>query len=145
MSHMRLRSLLYIPGHVEKFVEKAARTDADVVILDLEDAVPPPQKDKARQLLAPSASTLQDAGKAVAVRINNDNALIDDDLEAATNADIDFLILPKVEDPSFVRQVARYAEAEGCNDFETDWIDRDSDRPPQCTGHCRSSYTPDCP
>ena len=52
------------------------------------------------------------------MRINNDNALIDDDLEAATNADIDFLILPKVEDPSFVRQVARYAEAEGCNELK---------------------------
>lgn len=117
MTPARLRSLLYIPGHVEALVGKAARTDADVVILDLEDAVPPPEKESARQMLASARSVLHEAGKAVAVRINNDDALVDDDLEAATKASVDFLIMPKVEDPSFVRQVVRFAVAEGCDDL----------------------------
>ncbi|MBY6057990.1 HpcH/HpaI aldolase/citrate lyase family protein [Leisingera daeponensis] len=115
MKPASLRSLLYIPGHVEANVGKAAATAADVVILDLEDAVPPAGKDQARQMLPAAAACLHDRGKAVAVRINNEDSLVDDDLEAATGAGADFVILPKVEDPAFVRQAASFISAEGCD------------------------------
>ena len=43
------RSWLFAPGHVERYVRKALDSDADAVLLDLEDAVPPDLKVHARQ------------------------------------------------------------------------------------------------
>lgn len=48
---MRLRSLLYVPAHVDRFVEKAHARGADAIVLDLEDAVPEAEKDSARAAL----------------------------------------------------------------------------------------------
>ncbi len=42
---MRLRSLLYVPAHSERFIAKAHERGADAIILDLEDAVPEADKD----------------------------------------------------------------------------------------------------
>jgi citrate lyase subunit beta / citryl-CoA lyase len=38
------RSLLFVPGHVDRYIAGAHKRDADAVILDLEDAVPPSHK-----------------------------------------------------------------------------------------------------
>ena len=45
---MRLRSPLFAPADSERKVQKALASDADAVILDLEDAVAAPNKDAAR-------------------------------------------------------------------------------------------------
>ena len=45
---MRLRSLLFVPGDSERKFAKASSAAADALILDLEDAVAPPQKSAAR-------------------------------------------------------------------------------------------------
>ena len=42
------RSLLYVPAHSERFVSKAHTRGADAIILDLEDAVPEADKERAR-------------------------------------------------------------------------------------------------
>ena len=42
------RSLLFVPAHVKKMLDKALGLSLDAAILDLEDAVPPPQKAAAR-------------------------------------------------------------------------------------------------
>ncbi|NOD77763.1 MULTISPECIES: CoA ester lyase [unclassified Ruegeria] len=116
MKNRSLRSLLYIPGHVEALVPKAARTEADVIILDLEDAVPQSEKENGRQRLRGATTVLRNKGKSVAVRINNDDALLEDDLSAATAAGIDYLILPKVENREFIQKVADFVHAKGCDD-----------------------------
>ena len=46
---MAVRSWLFVPGDSEKKLSKAAATGADVVILDLEDAVAPEAKETARE------------------------------------------------------------------------------------------------
>ena len=43
------RSVLYMPGSNARALEKARSLDADVLILDLEDAVSPAQKALARE------------------------------------------------------------------------------------------------
>ena len=48
---MRIRSLLYVPVSSERFLAKAHERGADAIILDLEDAVAPAQKDAARARL----------------------------------------------------------------------------------------------
>ncbi|HET7194874.1 MAG TPA: aldolase/citrate lyase family protein, partial [Nocardioides sp.] len=39
------RSLLYVPGNSSDLVAKAARSAADAVVVDLEDSVPPGEKE----------------------------------------------------------------------------------------------------
>jgi len=49
VSQKSLRTMLFVPGHLPRFLEKATQTEADAVILDVEDSVPPPHKPEARQ------------------------------------------------------------------------------------------------
>lgn len=68
---MRLRSLLYVPGHSERFIAKAHERGADAIVLDLEDAVPEADKDAARDTLATTVPSVGQSGGAVFVRINS--------------------------------------------------------------------------
>ena len=45
---VKMRSLFFVPAHVEKFYEKAITSNADVIVLDLEDGVPSDKKEEAR-------------------------------------------------------------------------------------------------
>jgi citrate lyase subunit beta / citryl-CoA lyase len=68
---MRLRSLLYVPGHAERFVAKAHERGADAIVLDLEDAVPEAEKDAAREALVATIPSVGQNGATVFVRINS--------------------------------------------------------------------------
>jgi citrate lyase beta subunit len=66
------RSELAVPGSNPTFIEKAAISVADVVFLDLEDAVAPPDKERARRNVIEALRDIDWAakGKTVSVRIN---------------------------------------------------------------------------
>jgi malyl-CoA/(S)-citramalyl-CoA lyase len=64
------RSKLFLPGSQIKFFEKAAAGAADVVCLDLEDAVAPSDKDKARDNIVQALNDVNWGKKLVTVRIN---------------------------------------------------------------------------
>jgi citrate lyase subunit beta / citryl-CoA lyase len=64
------RSVHVVPGSSERFLAKADALDADQVILDLEDAVAPAEKERARALVATALRDLDPAGKTLSVRIN---------------------------------------------------------------------------
>ncbi len=89
-----LRSLLYVPAHSERFLAKAHERGADVVILDLEDAVPEADKDRARDHLAESGRSVRRKGARVYVRINSGDRQRRD-AEAASAAGADAVILAK--------------------------------------------------
>jgi citrate lyase subunit beta/citryl-CoA lyase len=72
------RSLLYVPTHSERFIGKAHERGADAIILDLEDAVPEADKDRARDSLRESVRQVGQAGAAVLVRINAGARALDD-------------------------------------------------------------------
>jgi citrate lyase subunit beta/citryl-CoA lyase len=106
------RSLLYVPTHVEKFVASAHTRGSDAIILDLEDAVPPAEKARARGLVATAAQRVGQGGADVLVRINGPD-LADDDIEAAVGPAVAALYLPKVESADEVRRLSdRIAAAE---------------------------------
>ncbi|HMD02557.1 MAG TPA: CoA ester lyase, partial [Candidatus Baltobacteraceae bacterium] len=68
------------------------------IVLDLEDAVAPAGKGDARAALGAAARSLRSAGKRVMVRINTEGQGYDGrDLQAALDAPLDELLLPKVE------------------------------------------------
>jgi len=66
------RSTLAVPGSNPEYIDKAAEGDADVVFLDLEDAVAPPEKEQARKNVIAALNEIDWAarGKTVSVRIN---------------------------------------------------------------------------
>ena len=99
---MRLRrSELTTPGSSMKMMEKAASSDADEVMLDLEDAVAPSEKKDARGKIVEAVHDLDWTGKVVAVRINDlDTRYAYGDLvEVVSGAgeEIDVIIVPKIK------------------------------------------------
>jgi citrate lyase subunit beta / citryl-CoA lyase len=78
-----MRSVMYIPGNNPKMVAKAPEFPADIITLDLEDSVPPAEKEAARKLVAENLKYAGTNGAQVFVRINNwETELTNDDLEA---------------------------------------------------------------
>ncbi len=92
----QLRSLLYVPAHAERFVARAHDRGADAIILDLEDAVPPAEKLKARAALAQAVPSVARNGALPFVRINANSEA---DAEAACRAGAYGLLVPKTRDP----------------------------------------------
>ena len=98
---LALRSLLFAPGNHARRVEKALTLDADVVILDLEDAVAVAEKAATREkVVAAFQATRQALGY---VRINAfDTPFCFDDLQMVVARGVDGIVLPKVESPAQV-------------------------------------------
>ncbi len=103
------RSALAVPGNNPKFIDRAPKSDADVVFFDLEDSVPMDQKPAARRLVIEAISDLDFRGKAVSVRINGLDTpfMYRDviDLVEAAGAKLDLILIPKVGCPGDVRMV----------------------------------------
>jgi len=66
-----LRTLMFVPGNQERRIEKARSVPADALILDLEDSVPPAEKDTARKMVAASIGELASGEQEIFVRINS--------------------------------------------------------------------------
>lgn len=107
------RSLLFVPAVERRFIDKAASRGADAVVLDLEDGVAPAAKVDARAALASGCELLRAQGATVFVRVNGDDPLLHGDVEAAVRAGVSAMVLPKVESPAQVQQLAGQLEALG--------------------------------
>jgi (3S)-malyl-CoA thioesterase len=101
------RSALYMPGSRPRALDKARSLPADVLILDLEDAVLPEEKPRARDLVAEALRTGGYGLRRLVVRINAlDTDWGRDDLAVAAAAGPDAILLPKVETPEDIRAAA---------------------------------------
>jgi citrate lyase subunit beta / citryl-CoA lyase len=98
--------MLYVPVNVPRFVAGAADRGADAVILDLEDAVAPAEKARARALLDQAIPEVSRRGADVIVRVNRPWRLLVRDLEAAIVPGVAALALPKTDSPEHVQAVA---------------------------------------
>jgi citrate lyase subunit beta/citryl-CoA lyase len=108
------RSSLILPLNVRRFVEKAYARGADAVVLDLEDSVPTQEKASARKLVRDSLALAGRGGAEVLVRVNNDPALLADDIDAAVHPGLDGLSIPKAESAAQIHDiVARIERLEG--------------------------------
>jgi citrate lyase subunit beta / citryl-CoA lyase len=121
---MRLRSLLYVPAHSERFLGKAHERGADAIILDLEDSVPEADKDRARDALTDSVRSVGRNDARVFVRLNAGERQRAD-AEAArragamlmvAKADLDALdrlegpLLAMLEDPGAILEARAFAK-----------------------------------
>ena len=91
------RSILYVPGNVPKFIDKAHERGADCVLVDLEDSVQPAQKPDARAMLSDTIKKVARGGADVAVRINRPLRMTIPDLEAAVQPGVSALFVTKTE------------------------------------------------
>ena len=92
-----LRSMLYIPGSRPRALDKARGLACDAIIFDLEDAVSPDEKEDARKTLATALAEGGYGQRTKLVRVNGlDTVWGRDDIAAFAEADIDGLLIPKV-------------------------------------------------
>ncbi len=105
------RSLLFVPATAEKFVARAHTRGADVIILDLEDSIPPGGKEAARIALPGAAAQVRAGGTEVCVRINRPLELAVPDIAASVLPDVAALMLPKIMGPEHVRLLAELVAA----------------------------------
>lgn len=107
------RSMLFVPAQVPKFVDAAHTRGADAYLLDLEDSVPIAQKAEARAALCCAVAKVSRSGAAALVRINTDDALTPDDVNAAVLPGVGALMVPKVESAAQVQALdGRIADLE---------------------------------
>lgn len=89
------RSLLYVPGSSARMLEKAETRACDTVIVDLEDAVAPAEKEEARI----RAGRFLDASKRekeLFIRVNDvGSSLFEEDVRMAAEHRADAIVLPK--------------------------------------------------
>ncbi|MFZ5484119.1 MAG: HpcH/HpaI aldolase/citrate lyase family protein [Pseudomonadota bacterium] len=108
------RSLLYVPSCVPRFLDKARRVPVDSVIFDLEDSVLPERKAEARANLLSALSADQYGCRERVVRVNHlASAWGRDDLAAVASADIDAVLLPRIESQQDVATALAALDAAG--------------------------------
>lgn len=101
-----LRSLLFLPATAQAFIERAHERGADAVIVDLEDSVLPEQKEAARPQAAEATRLLSGRGLPVLLRVNADPAGWRADLAEVDLRGVQAIMLPKVEAPTQVTELA---------------------------------------
>jgi len=105
------RSSLILPVNVRRFVEKAYDRGADAIVL------PAQEKASARKLVRDSLPLAARGGAEVLVRVNNDPALLADDIDASVHSGLDGLSIPKAESAAqihgIVAQIERLEKSRG--------------------------------
>ncbi len=106
MTDIVMRSILSVPGNRPAMLEKARSLPADALHLDLEDAVPPAEKDLARQTVRQVLPGFALLGQMIVVRVNSlSTGLTGADLEAVICLQVDAISLPKSESAEDVARV----------------------------------------
>jgi citrate lyase subunit beta / citryl-CoA lyase len=101
------RSALYVPGSNPRAMARASALPADVLILDLEDAVAPEAKAEARRRIVELVTSGALRPREVVVRINAlDTPWGRDDLAVLQGLEVDAVLVPKVAGPAALDAVA---------------------------------------
>ena len=104
LPHRALRSFLFVPGTRTNLLPKALATGADAIILDLEDSVPPAQKDQARQSVA--VELAQSPERLTFLRINPPRlGLLEQDLAVLAPHGAQAVMVPKVEGARDIEEI----------------------------------------
>jgi citrate lyase subunit beta/citryl-CoA lyase len=113
-----IRTALFVPGNRPDRVDKAVSSGADVVIIDLEDAVPPSQKEQSRPEVREKVAAFRD--REILVRVNPiGSEFLPGDLDEIIVDGLSCIIVPKVEESADIREIDGYlGEAERRNGLE---------------------------
>ena len=101
-----LRSLVFVPGNRANMLERALGFGADVVMVDLEDSVPPGEKVAACEMAAEWVPRLAAAGRRVMVRVNSlDTGLTSQELDTVVCPELAGISIGKGDTAWDLRQV----------------------------------------
>lgn len=115
--------MLYMPGSNARALEKAKGLPADSLILDLEDAVAPDQKEAARALVAEAVASRAYGERKLLIRINGlDTPWGEDDLAAAVAAGPDAVLSPKAGSGAEITEIAQRMDALGRAPHTRLWV-----------------------
>lgn len=104
-----VRSLLFLPASNPRAIDKARRTGADLVVLDLEDAVKPEDKLAARQAAVDAVA--EQWAMPVAIRVNGiGSEWFDDDAAAVAGSQADLVVLPRAESAEAIQATWQVAQ-----------------------------------
>ncbi|MDQ0269694.1 HpcH/HpaI aldolase/citrate lyase family protein [Cytobacillus purgationiresistens] len=107
---MKKCSYLFVPGISKSMMEKAVKSDAGYVILDLEDSVAVSAKIKARKEVKKCLINLNDLSN-IFIRINDSSTIYwKEDIDLAINTDVQGIVLPKAESEQQLKKVCNYIE-----------------------------------
>jgi citrate lyase subunit beta / citryl-CoA lyase len=99
------RSILFVPGNRAEWIDKAPKYGPDALIIDLEDAVPVPEKAEARATVRAGIERSHKRGMPIVVRVNGLNTgLTGEDIEAVVTAGLVAIAIPKLE---FVEEILK--------------------------------------
>ena len=103
------RSTLFLPGNTPNMIINGDALGEDSIILDLEDAVSPYEKDAARLLVRSAIREMGFADVEITVRINSiDTAYWQDDLEAIVPLKPDLIMPPKASNAADMQELDAY-------------------------------------
>ena len=105
------RSMLFIPGNNPGMLQNGGVFGADSVILDLEDAVAPTEKDAARFLIAHALRTVDYGCSETVVRINPLDTFAAEDIKAIVPCRPDAILVPKVESAADIHAAVKMISA----------------------------------
>lgn len=101
-----MRSVFYVPGNREEMIAKIPAIPADLITFDLEDSVPPAEKQKARELSHNNLQMAAATGALVYARLNNwETGMTNQDCEAIVDIGLDGVCLAKCGGPDHVRRL----------------------------------------
>jgi citrate lyase subunit beta/citryl-CoA lyase len=116
------RSVLYMPGSNARALEKAKGIAADVLILDLEDAVAPEQKVAAREQVMGAVRAGGYGHRELVIRINGlDTPWAAADLQAVAGSGAAAVCMPKVESAAQIEHVAAQLRQQGARASMAIW------------------------
>ncbi|MCX6405424.1 MAG: CoA ester lyase [Propionibacteriales bacterium] len=116
------RSVLYMPGANERALEKAKTIDADALILDLEDSVAPDAKVQGRENVVAAVRSGEYGHRELAIRVNSiGTEWHDADVQAASQAGPDAILVPKVESAEQVLALVDALERHGAPEHTQLW------------------------
>ena len=99
-----LRTALFVPGNRPDRVDKAVKTNADAVIIDLEDAVVLTEKEASRSKVRDKI--LEHAERKIIVRVNSlESPFFQGDLAEVITGNLACLMVPKVESAAHIREI----------------------------------------
>lgn len=105
------RSMLFIPGNTPNLLMNGDILGADAIILDLEDAVSPAEKDSARILVRNVLAAMKERRVEIIIRINPvDTAYCTEDLEEVIPQKPDVIMLPKSGTAGDIVQLSGYLD-----------------------------------
>lgn len=111
-----MRSLMFVPAHNQKLLDSSLRRDADVLLLDIEDSVPPVDKQAARNNILEFVKRPEAQGKVIFPRVNDrESGELLKDLYQLTVGGITGFMYPKStkeEDVYFVGKLLETIEYE---------------------------------